>query len=393
MPTPMQRRQPVVLPGEHRQLHYRSTNTPKHSKGPRLLTALFSILALLALIHFLIVMHTSTMQAAAPATCSHLIRNTDYTRYVQFDPTSQQVGAIQYVDQLAGGQPAALVQVTDAQHTLDVYLYGCVMQHATPTLTVLLKQQGLTQGTISLSKANTLVLGERDTMLAQDLTAVLQPMQQNLYQEYRWQQGLFVQVAFPGLYPVTDRSEAEALQEQANNGASLPWIDPQATAEQMAKDILQWSSSDYQEKTLDNDGTTTHILLEQKQPEMAVTVTLTRLIQKDAKGLWFVTGAQTQGVTLDQSQFSAPVTSPITLDGTITTKDGQATAALFDHTLTAMSSLNNTTLTITADGKYTGSILYSNNKQTQQGLLLIENVPPSKSSEAGQLLLTSVILG
>ena len=389
MPTPM--RQPIVLTGERS--HYRVTRTPKHPRGPRLLTGLFSVLALLALVHFLIVMHTGTMQAVAPAACSHLIRNTDYTKYVQFDPGSQQVGAIQYVDSLVGGQPAALVQVTDAQHTMDVYLYGCVMQHTTPTLTVLLKQQGLAQGTISLSKANTLVLGERDTMLSQDMTAVLQPMQQNLYQEYRWQNGTFVQVAFPGLYPVTDRSEAEALQEQANNGASLPWTDPQITAAQMAKDILQWSSGDYQEKVLNNNSTTAHILLEQKQPEMAVTVTLTRLVQKGTKGLWFVTNAQTQDISLEQPQSSIPVTSPIMLHGTLTTKGGQATVTLFDHTLTAMSSLNNTMLSVTANGSYTGSILYSNNKQTQQGLLLVENVPPSKSSEAGQLLLTSVLLG
>ena len=389
MPTPM--RQPLIFAGERSR--YRATRTPNHPRGPRLLTGLFSILALLALVQFLIVMHTNAMQAVVPATCSRLIRNTDYTKYVPFDPSSQQVGAIQYVDQLLGGQPAALVQVTDASHTLDVYLYGCIMQHTTPTLTVLLKQQGLAQGTISLSKANTLVIGERDTMLSQDITAVLQPMQQNLYQEYRWQHGTFVQVAFPGLYPVTDRSEAEALQEQANNGASLPWINSQITAEQMAKDILQWSSGDYQEKVLDNDGTTAHILLVQKQPEMAVTVTLTRIIQNNTKGLWFVTGAQTQGITLEQSQFLAPVTSPIALHGTVSTKDGQATATLFDHTLTAISSLNNTTLSVTADGSYTGSILYSNNKQIQQGLLLLENVPSSKSSEAGQLLLTSVLLG
>ena len=391
MPTPT--RQPIVLAREHRRPSYRTTRTSKDQRGPRLLTVLLSVLALVALVHFLIVMHTSAMQATSPSTCSHLIRNTDYTKYVQFDPTSQQVGAIQYVDQLLGGQPAALIQVTDAQHTLDVYLYGCVMQHGTPTLTVLLKQQGLTQGTISISKNNTLILGERDTVLSQDMTAVLQPMQQDIYQEYRWQKGIFVQVAFPGLYPVTDRSEAEALQEQANNGAALPWLDPQVTAEQMAKDILQWSSGGYQEKILDNDGTTAHMLLEQKQPEMAVTVTLTRLVQSNAKGLWFVTSAQTKNITLEQGQFSTPVTSPLTLHGTVATKNGQATATLFNHTLTAISSLNNTTLSVTADGSYTGSILYSNNKQTQQGILLIENIPPGKSSEAGQLLLTGVLLG
>lgn len=390
MPTPT--RQPLVLAREHKRPRYRSTRTPKDQRGPKLLTILLSILALIALVHFLIVMHTNAMQAASSTSCTHLIRSTDYTKYVQFDPTTQQVGAIQYVDQLLGGQPAALIQVTDAQHTLDVYLYGCVMQHSTPTLTVLLKQQGLTQGTISISKNNTLVLGERDTKLSQDLTAVLQPMQQDIYQEYRWQKGTFVQVAFPGLYPVTDRSEAESLQEQANNGAALPWLDPKVTAEQMAKDILQWSSGGYQEKMLDTNGTTAHILLQQKQPEMAVTVTLTRVIQNNAKGLWFVTNAQTQNITLEQGQFSTAVTSPITLHGTVATKDGQATATLFDHTLTAISSLNNTTLSVTADGLYSGSILYSNNKQTQQGLLLIENIPPSKSSEAGQLLLTSVLL-
>ena len=391
MPTPI--RQPIIITGERQQLHYRTTKASKNQRGPKLLTALLSILALIALVHFLIVMHTSNMQAASPTTCSHLIRNTDYTKYIQFDPSSQQVGAIQYVDQLLGGQPAALIQVMDTQHTLDVYLYSCTMQQSTPTLTVLLKQQGLTQGTVSVSKANTLVLGEHDAALSQETTAVLQPMQQNLYQEYRWQHGVFTQISFPGLYPVTDRSEAETLQEQANNGESLPWNDPQVTAEQMAKDILQWSSGGYQEQILNNDGTTAHILLEQKYPRMDVAVTLTRLLQKNTQGLWFVTSAQTQGITLEQSQLSVPVTSPLSLHGTTTTTDGQATATLFDHTLTMMSSLNNTTLSITSNGSYTGSILYTNNKQTEQGLLLIKNMPPNKSSEAGQLLLTSIIIG
>ena len=387
MPTQMRRS--ATSAGEQRRSSYHQT---KKAHGPRLLTGLFSILALLALVHFLIVMHTSTMQAASPSTCSQLIRNVDYTKYVQYDAHSQQIGAIQYVDALLGGQPAALVQVMDTSHTLDVYVYGCIMQQRTPTLSVLLKQQGLVQGTVSLSKANTLVLGERDTILSQDMTAVLQPMQQNLYQEYRWQNGSFEQVAFPGLYPVTDRSEAEALQAQVNNGASLPWTDAQITAEQMAKDILQWSAGSYQEKLLDNDGTTAHIVLEQKQPEMAVTVTLSRSIQHDSKGLWFVTHAQTQDITLEQAQFLSPVTSPLALHGTVATKDGQATVTLFDHTLTAMSSLNNTSISVSANGSFTGNVLYSNNKQVQQGLLLIENVPPAKSSEAGQLLLTSLLL-
>ncbi len=391
MPTPL--RPPVIVTGEHGRHSANRTTPQKKKRGPRLVTALFSILALLALVHFFIVMQTNNTQSTSPTTCSSLIRHTDYTKYVQFDPASQQIGAIQYVDQLMGNQPTALVQVIDTQHTLDVYIYGCVMQHATPQLSVLFKQQGLVQGTVSMSKVNTLVLGERDTTLSQAATAIIQPMQQNLYQEYRWLNGMFVQTLFPGLYPVTSRSEAEALQEQANNGESVPWNDPQITAEQMAKDILQWSTSGYQDKILDNNGTVSHVLLEKKQPQMSVTVTLERLIQKDAKGLWFVTGAQTQGITLDQSQLPVPVTSPIHIHGTTTTTDGQVTATLFDHTLATLSSANNPVLTLSSDGTYTGNLLYTNNKQTQQVLLLIEDIPPSGSSEAGQLMLTGVILG
>lgn len=391
MPTPL--RQPIVIAKEYTRIPRQDTSSKKNSRGPKLLTALLCIIALVALVHFLIVLRTNTTQASFPSTCSNLIRNIDYTKYVPFDPGSQQIEAIQYVDQLMGGQPATLVQVVDTQHTLDVYVYGCNTHSATPTLNVLFKQQGLVQGTVSVSKANTLLLGERDTTLSPETTATIQPMQQNLYQEYSWQNGTFAQKLFPGLYPVTSRSEAEALQEQADNGQSLPWNDPQSTAQQMAKDILQWSSNAYQENLLDNNGKTAHVLIEQKHPHMTVTITLARLIQQDNKGLWFVTTAQTQGITLDSTHLSTPVTSPLNIRGTVSAIDGQAQATLFDHTITAMSSLNNAALTITSDTMFTGSLLYSNTKQTQQGLLLIENIPPSGSSEDGQLLLTAVVLG
>ncbi len=392
MPAPL--RQPIIIAKEYNRLPHQDTSSKKNPRGPKLLTILLSIIALVALVHFLLVLRTNTLQASSPLTCSKLIRNTDYTKFVPFNSGSQQIEAIQYVDQLMGGQPATLVQVVDAQHNLDVYVYGCNVHSPTPTLSMLFKQQGLVQGTASVSKANTLLIGERDTSLSPETTATIQPMQQNLYQEYVWQNGAFVQQLFPGLYPVTSRGEAEALQEQANNGQSLPWNDPQSTAQQMVKDLLQWSSGTYQESLIDNDGKTAHVLIEQQHPHMTVTITLARLVQQDNKGLWFVTHAQTQGITLDATHLGTPVTSPISIRGTMkAATDGQAQATLFDHTLTAMSSLNNANLTLTSDSLYTGSLLYSGTQQNQQGLLLIENIPPDGSSEEGQLMLVGVILG
>jgi hypothetical protein len=328
---------------------------------------------------------------SAPTNCQSYIRTIDYTKYLSLQQNTQQVGAIQYVDSLIGGQPAALVPVmgTGVQQQLDVYIYGCHMQHNTPTLSLLFKQQGLMQGTVNISQAHTLLLGEHDATLSPMATAMLQPMQQNIYQEYRWQGGNFVRVLFPGLYPVTSRSEAETLQQQANSGASLPWTEPQKTAEQMAKDLFQWQKLDSQDTVLDNDGTTAHVLL--VHSHLRVTVTLSRLIQHDAHGLWFVTQAQSQGITLNT--LPVPVTTPLSLQGHVSTTDGSATATLFDHTLSRVGSLNTSGLSVQADGSYSGNLYYTGVQLDQQGVLLIENTPPSKSDEPVQLLLTSMVIG
>src|SRR2546421_13108918 len=207
----------------------------RRKKRPRLLTVLLSLLALIALIHLLAVMHEANSVVTA-INCAGLIRTSDYTQVVHLQATSQEMGAVQYVSQMVGGQPAALVQVMNAtsQNALDVYVYGCTMQQHNPKLRTLFTQRGLIQGTVTVSAANTLVTGELDTTLSPQASTLVQPLQQNVYREYSWQNGRFVQVTYPSLYPVASRGEAESLQQQANSGQSVPWSDPMTTAEQMA---------------------------------------------------------------------------------------------------------------------------------------------------------------
>src|SRR5436309_583734 len=191
------------------------TDNTRRRKRPRLLTVLLSLLALIAFIHLIAVMHGAN-PVVIPTNCPGLIRTTDYTQVVHLQARSQEMGAVQYVSQLVGGQPAALVQVTNAssQHALDVYVYGCRMQEHNPKLTTLFTQRGLVQGTVTVSTANTLITGELDKTLSPQTSTLVQSSQQNVYREYSWQNGRFVQVTFPSLYPVTSRSEAEALQQQ-----------------------------------------------------------------------------------------------------------------------------------------------------------------------------------
>src|SRR6266487_4273101 len=94
----------VIIPKEIKQ------TTPPGGSGrgrkPHVLTILLSLLALIALVHLLAVMHGAA-PTAAPATCQGLMRTTDYTQMVHLQPKSQEMGAIQFVNQLVGGQPAA----------------------------------------------------------------------------------------------------------------------------------------------------------------------------------------------------------------------------------------------------------------------------------------------
>ncbi|HVB22619.1 MAG TPA: hypothetical protein VNG51_11785 [Ktedonobacteraceae bacterium] len=366
----------------------------KRLRKPKLLTILFSLLLLIALFHFIAVMHTAA-PVVVPTDCLGLLRTTDYTQVVHLKPRTEAMGAVQLVNQLAGEQAVALVSVTgtDAKHALAVYVFGCSMRQHTPKLTTLFSQHGLVQGTVEVSLDHTLVLSSLDSSLSPQQLALVQPMQQNIYREYRWHNGTFEQVLFPSLYPVTSRGEAEQLQQQANSGQQVPWSNPLATAEQMAKDMLKWPLTSSQDTVVSNNGTTAQVNLFQQSPQMEVNVTLSRLIQQTNNGLWFVTAAHTSGISLKQALLSTPISSPLLLHGSGALTDGQTTATLFDHTLSPMAIGIGNILTVDANGNFSGSISFTNSNPGQPGLLLIQSLPPSGSSEMGQVLLTNVIIG
>lgn len=372
-------------------LQTRQKSSPKR-RGPRPITMLFSLLTIIAFIHFAITIHAAYSTPHA-SNCADQIKLTDYTKYLQLNSKTQQMDAVQFIPQLTNNKPSALVEVTnsDEHHSLDVYVYGCTMQKRIPTISLLFKQQGLTQGTVIVSKANTLITAMLDTTLAPELLSTIEPMQQNVYQEYRWQNNRFTQVLFPSLYPVTSRAEAEILQERASNGETLPWNDALATAEQMAKDLFQWAESDPHDAIIDANQSVAHVQLFHAATNTQVTVTLERLIQPAQNGLWFVTTAKTTGITLDTTSFSAPMVPPITVKGTTTGTSSTLNVTVFDHILSPLQGLNTTVMT-TQPRAYQLATSFNNTASGQEGVMLITATPFANATEQGQLLLTPILL-
>ncbi|GCE17066.1 hypothetical protein [Dictyobacter kobayashii] len=366
---------------------------PRSKWRPRVLTIILSLLLLLALAHFIAVHHVASPSQASGQSCNSLIHNADYTQLVPVEPKTQRMAAVQFVNAVTGGQPSALIQVEDlgSQQKLDVYLYDCIRQQDKPTLNLIFKQQGLIKGTVDITQANSLSIGQIDTTLPADSDTLLLPLQQSVFQEYAWQNGSLHQVAFPGLYPVTSRSEAEALQDEANNNQVLPWSEPVATAEQMAQDLFQWSGNAIHATLKDNNGSEAHVLLEKKNTHIEVAVTLDRLIQTDRKGLWWVTNAQSPGISLDQTQFNTPLSSPLQIQGNVIPTHEKVIATLFNHTLTSIPLQNGNNLQTDSSGHFAGTLTYTNLIPDQPGLLLI-TVYPKSSDEEGRLFLTNLFL-
>jgi hypothetical protein len=376
---------------------------PKRSRRVLLLAGLLSILTGILILHWIAFTHTA-FPLLSPASCSDTIRKTDYTKIIPRLTPQQEMQAIQLTSDVTSGEPSALIQVVTKNDNalLDVYMYGCTIRQQSPTLIPLLKRQGLIQGLAQVTQAHTLSISELDSNLSSDTISTFLPMQQNIYHEYGWMHGQLTQIKFPALYPVTSRCEAEALQDIINHDPdpTPPWVDPVATTIQMASDLFHRPSDTIKARLLHQDLANAHVMLELNHPQTKVDVILSRLVQQNDKGLWFVTAAKSPGITLDQTNLNTPVTSPLIIHGTLTTTIGKATLQIMDHTLTPLQILNTptqphlppqTSFVVRNNQIYTGTINYNNSYICQPGLLLIDVAPPNNKSP-GQLLLTNLIL-
>ncbi|HEY3993288.1 MAG TPA: hypothetical protein VGM01_10460 [Ktedonobacteraceae bacterium] len=364
----------------------------------RLLVLLLGSLAIVFVLHMIVVYAQSPN--AQPTTCDQLITTANYPQVVKLQPEGQEMAAVQMVNSLDNGAPAALVQVTNnaTPPTLDVYIFGCTAQQSQPRLTQLFSQQGLVHGSVTLTPQHTLLIENLDTKILPSAIPFLQPLQQNIYHEYTWRQGTFVQMNYAGFYPVSSRSEAAELQQSANDGQVVPWNDPVSTALQMSKDLLQWSP-DPQAQLVSHVADTAVVQLTKQSPHVVLVVTLKQLLQNNATGLWFVTDARTKGMivtragTLNQA-LPSPQSSPLQFSGANALIDGQTNATLFDHTMTPISQATNVPLTVRSDSSFSGSLAYTNVLSGQQGILLISSMPKTNNlnKESGQMLLTGIIL-
>lgn len=359
-----------------------------------------SLIALCILVSYLFLRSVQSF-ASPPLTCANLLRQANYQQILAATSAQQLPPVTQITSDLIPGQLSTFVQVShpdDPRHLLDVYIYTCSQQgrDSQSTLIPAFQLHDLIQGTASITQAHSLSIGQLDTTLPVDNDLLMQPGQQTMYREYRWQHGAFIQIPFPALFPVLSRAEAQQLQTQANAGTVLPWSDPLKTAASLAQNLLHWSADSTHIHLIRQSAGEAALTLTEKSPSCEFGVTLQRLIQTDEHGLWFVTSASSPGLTLQHNNLDVATSSPLTLRGTLeqtnTTPLPTPTALLFDHTLTHLAVLNTEAITIQPNGGFTGTLHFTNDLPGQPSLLLLAFTTSSAGRQTSSLLLTNVLL-
>src|SRR6266567_8382603 len=138
------------------------------------------------------------------------------------------LGTDQVVEQVLCGQlmgtaiPQAMVTVRHAGESriLDVHVYTKISAaHPVPIFT----RGGLSHGDARISGYSTILTAEAERQSRINAHRSEADLTQDLFREFKWstQQGNFVQVAFPGIYPDLTRYQAEVDQAQVNQGQDL----------------------------------------------------------------------------------------------------------------------------------------------------------------------------
>lgn len=215
-------------------------------------------------------------------------------------------------------QALVTVRRADDAHTLDAFAFTNITDaHPTKVFQVM----GLVQGQAKVSKYNTLMTAQADELSALNTGKAVSAMTADLFREFKWSASTktLVQTAFPGIFPDMTRYQAEADQQQVNQGHQ-PWkLSATQVATTLAVNLLNWSP--HATSTLLSGGGVhvVNAVVQVKSTEQVggtITVTLSRLEGNTNGGIWEVIAVSSAGVSITSPAPSAQIVSPAQVKGT-----------------------------------------------------------------------------
>lgn len=201
--------------------------------------------------------------------------------------------------------------------------------------------QSLYKGDARISVYNTVLTAEVDQSSSQNTGKSNAELLPDLFREFKWSDraGTLVQVAFPGIFPDLTRYQADADQQQVNQGHQ-PWkLSATMTAQAFGASLLHWDPA--APATLssgggDHDVQATVQLKNTSVGGTVVTLTMTRLEGNTNGGIWIVIAVTAgSGLSISAPQGTSMIHSSVTVSGTGSAFEGViGRVTILDHLYT-----------------------------------------------------------
>ncbi|MBV8694228.1 MAG: hypothetical protein JO125_03445 [Chloroflexi bacterium] len=198
---------------------------------------------------------------------------------------------------------------------LDLYIYDNI---TSPSPKQLFKLLDLYKGDARISAYNTLLTGEVDqnSSINKNTTA----SQMDLFREFAWSErvGTLIPVSFPGIFPDLTRYQAEADQQQVDQGQQSWKLHADMSAARLAATLLHWSL--HAPTTIVSGGgphdSKAEVIVKSTSPSGgSIKVSLSRLENNTNNGIWSATAVTSDGIGLTSPPGRDYLSSPITITG------------------------------------------------------------------------------
>jgi Immunoglobulin-like domain of bacterial spore germination len=281
---------------------------------------------------------------------------------------------------------------------LDVYVYDKITDTHPQQL---FKLQGLEHGAAKVSGYNTIITGEVDAQSSVNKNAPSNAgLTMDLFREFKWSEGAgkFVPTAFPGIFPDLTRYQAEADQQQVGQGHQ-PWkLSAPMTANALAVNMLKWPTNSPTTVVSGGGQHDLNAVVNVKNPNPgfgSIQVSLTRLEGNSNSGIWIVTAAASNGMSITAPASRDTVTSPVTVTGTGNAFEGViGSIVILDHTQSDIGHATATGAVGNGNTQFSTSVTYTASFKggAQEGIVALYANSNAGDGIAGAVLI-KVLLG
>ncbi|MFL5628591.1 MAG: hypothetical protein ACJ788_23665 [Ktedonobacteraceae bacterium] len=297
------------------------------------------------------------------------------------------------------GQPSLqaliLVGYQGTGMIVDAYVYNNITD---PRPKQLFKLQSLYKGDVLVSAYNTVITAEVDQESSINKGQPNARLTIDLYREFKWSDGAgtLVPVTFPGIYPDLTRYQAEAVQQQVNQGHE-PWrLSATQTSQNMATSLLKWTANAPATITSGGGQHDVDAVVSVKSPfpgGSTITVTLNRLEGNANGGIWEATLVNSPGMSITRPQNRDRLSSPTTVTGSGNSFEGViGKVVILDHLYTDIGHAN-ASGTSGSNATFTTNVTYNSTFKTgtQEGVLALFSYGAANSAITGAVMVKEML--